>query len=251
VRPARGSLKGKARWQVIFRLPEAGSRFTLSLDSGATQIVSAGVGTAHPSGVSSIDLESDAEATLRIGQAALEPEIFAVVVEGSEPGLVLDTLGINGARVATSLTWDEGHFTGELQRRKPDLVVLAYGTNEVGDALAPFRYADHYEALLTRVRAAAPGASCLLLGPTDRALPDWSSNPRSVEIEQVQREVAARAGCGFFSMLAAMGGPGSLQRWAFASPTLARKDRVHLTIDGYTQLGEALAQHLLQQWRGP
>lgn len=249
LRARRGALHGRARWQVIYRLPEAGSRFALQLDPGQRVEVKAGVGTVQASGLSMLELESEPEASLTLFGAVGEPEIFGVVLEGSEPGVVLDTLGINGARVATPLTWDAAQFSAEVKRRNPDLIILAYGTNEIGDQVAPSRYAAHFDALLARLRDGAPQAACLILGPTDRALPDWHSNPRGAEIEAVERQVAEQQGCAFFSMIDAMGGQGALQRWAFSSPALARKDRVHLTIDGYEMLGRTLGEDLLARWR--
>jgi lysophospholipase L1-like esterase len=245
VRLSKKALRGRVQWQVLYRLPTADSRFTVRLDSDEPSEVKGDVGTPLDSGLRSLALESDAAAILRIGRASGDPEIFGVIAEGSEPGLVVDTLGINGARVATALTWNAGHFVAQVKHRDPALVVLAYGTNEIGDALAPWRYAAQYDALLARLRDAVPNVPCLILGPTDRALPDWSGNPRALEIEQVQRQVATRQGCEFFSMIDAMGGSGSLQRWAFASPPLARKDRVHLTPQGYEALGDALGRFLL------
>jgi lysophospholipase L1-like esterase len=215
------------------------------LDPGETREVGGTIGTPLDSGLFSLAMESEATATLHIGHAQGEPQVFGVIAEGSEPGVVIDTLGINGARVATALTWEPNHFVSQVKHRSPALVVLAYGTNEIGDAMAPWRYAAQYDALLARVRDAVPNVPCLIVGPTDRALPDWSGNPRELEIEQVQRQVAAKQGCAFFSMIDAMGGIGSLQRWAFASPPLAQKDRVHLTPQGYRTLGETLGRALL------
>jgi lysophospholipase L1-like esterase len=239
------ALQGNVQWQVIYRLPNPDSRFHLRLDPGQSLEVTAELGTALDSGLRRVELQSASSAVLHIDRAQGEPEIFGVIAEGTRPGIVIDTLGINGARVATPLTWKPDHFVAQVKQRNPALVVLAYGTNEIGDALAPWRYAAQYDALLARLRDAVPTVGCLILGPTDRALPDWSGDPREIEIEQVQRQVAHQHGCAFFSMIDAMGGPGSLQRWAFASPALAQKDRVHLTPQGYETLGDALGRSLL------
>ena len=49
------------------------------------------------------------------------------------PGVVLHTLGINGARYGTALAWNEEAWLREVARRPPDLVILEYGGNEAGD----------------------------------------------------------------------------------------------------------------------
>jgi lysophospholipase L1-like esterase len=178
------------------------------------------------------------------------PELFGIVVEGTGPGVVVDTLGINGARVGTPVAWDGAAWVAEARRRAPALAVLAYGTNEVGDAVAPWRYGALYDELLARVRAASPEVDCAIIGPTDRMTADWVTHPRVPELEAVEREAAARLGCLYVSAVSAMGGPGSLKRWAEQAPPLASSDHVHLTPDGYKKLGQAVAEALLEGYQG-
>jgi lysophospholipase L1-like esterase len=240
---ADGAVHGNARWDLAFRLPSASSRFRVVVEGGETRSIDRT--TAKESTVAHVVFETSPRASVRIEQAAGKPEIFGVVVESTEPGVVVDTLGINGARFGTPLSWEAGPWIEEVARRKPALVVLAYGTNECGDAVAPFRYAPQIEALVERVRRAAPDADCLVVGPTDRAAPDWTTLPRVFEIESVERESAARLGCAYWSTFDAMGGAGSLKRWADLSPPLAAADHVHLTPRGYAEVGAAMSAFVL------
>ena len=51
----------------------------------------------------------------------------------SSTGVVYTSLGVNGANVTLlSRAFNGTHWTSQLQHYKPDLVVLAYGTNESG-----------------------------------------------------------------------------------------------------------------------
>ena len=100
-------------------------------------------------------------------------------------------------------------------------------------------------AAIDGLRAAAPDADCLIAGPTDRVRRDWLTDPRVVAIDEAQRRIAGELGCAFFSTLDAMGGPGSLRRWAFGNPQYARRDRVHLLARGYRKLGDTLVDQLL------
>lgn len=180
-----------------------------------------------------------------------EVRLFGLVVERPVAGVVVDTLGIPGARVADMLRWDPGLWREHVRRRSPDLVALAYGTNESGDDEVPI---EDYEAslreALARVREAAPGASCLLIGPSDWPvrLADGSlaARPRTLLINEVQRHLAFEHGCGFFDLLGFTGGPLSLAAWAAADPPLAQPDLVHLTKEGYERLGRALVGALLR-----
>jgi lysophospholipase L1-like esterase len=184
--------------------------------------------------------------------------VYGLTLDRAEAGVVVDTLGINGAQIATLLRFSPDHFAEQLRHASPDLVVLAYGTNEALEAkLADADYQDRLAELLGRVEHAAPGASCLLLGPPDLARRtgaqgDWKTWPRLVEIVAMQRRAAHAAGCAFYDQLAAMGGPGSMAAWASQPEPRAQSDRVHLTRSGYAQLATSLATsilHAYDEWR--
>lgn len=170
--------------------------------------------------------------------------IFGVVVERDSPGVVVDALGINGARARYQLVWDDAVFRAQLAHRDPDLVVLAYGTNEAGDEdMEIGTHATKLREVLARIRETVPRASCLLVGPTDRPVVDRRNRnpqdrPFTLEINRIQREIAHESGCGFFDLVAFMGGPMSMVRWV--AEGYGAPDHVHLTRTGYERLGEVL-----------
>jgi len=187
-----------------------------------------------------------------------EVRVFGMALDRSQAGVVVDALGINGAQIFTALRWDEGHFAEQLRHRIPDAVVLAYGTNEALDpSIGDPQYERGLVDLLGRIARAAPGASCVLLGPPDlgrRAGDDrvWATWPRVYEIVTMQRRVAGAAGCAFYDQVAAMGGPGSILGWAAEAEPRGARDRVHLTRTGYAELATAFATDLLRgydAWR--
>lgn len=240
--------KGPLRWEVLYRLPHATSKFTVRSGHDVSVEVSHHTGQRRPSGLEGIVIETEGSLSLSLDGFVGEPELFGVIVEGEAPGVVVDTLGINGARAATPLAWDADAWIEEVKAREPSLVVLSYGTNEVGDAAALSVYEEHYGKLLERLRAGAPHSDCLIVGPTDRVGRDWTSMPRVQAIDDAQRRIASELRCAFFSPLGAMGGPGGLKRWAFGKPKLARRDRVHLLPSGYRQLGATMAEDLLSSF---
>ncbi len=184
-----------------------------------------------------------------------EVRVFGMTLDRAQAGVVVDALGINGAQIFTPLHWNEEHFAEQVRHRAPDLVVLAYGTNEALDGkLDDPTYEQGLVDLLGRVSRAAPGASCMLLGPPDLArwtkgTRGYHTSPRILEIEAIQRRVSRAAGCAFFSQIDAMGGPGSMAAWAEEQPEpRAQGDRVHLTRTGYAQVGTALATDVLRAY---
>jgi lysophospholipase L1-like esterase len=184
-----------------------------------------------------------------------EVRVFGMSLDRSQVGVTLDALGVNGARVSNMLTWDEGHFNEQLRHRSADLVVLAYGTNESSDDTPLDIYERQLVDVLGRVARAVPAASCLLLGPPDRALRTdgaWTTVPRLNDVIASQRRVAEAAGCAYYSQLDAMGGAGSIAAWAVESPPRAMLDRTHLSRGGYSELGDAVARDLVEgyeAWR--
>jgi lysophospholipase L1-like esterase len=189
--------------------------------------------------------------------------VFGMTLDRPEAGVVVDTLGINGAQIFTALRWDEEHLAEQLRHRGPSLIVLAYGTNESLETYAPEFYERRLVELLGRMARGAPGASCLLLGPPDRAVkgatatiggdrvtPEWQTSQKLLEIIDVQRRVAKAAGCAFYSQLDAMGGAGSIAAWAAEARPRAQRDRVHLTREGYAELASGFVRDLMKVYDG-
>lgn len=179
--------------------------------------------------------------------------IFGVAAERDTPGVIVDTLGINGSRARAHLLWEENLYREHLQKRKPDLVVLAYGTNESGDDQPISEYEAELHQVVARVRSAVPEASCLLIGPSDRPVPlgkngkdGYSDRPRTREIIEAQWRVALSHGCGFFDMVAFQGGPLSMVAWNQIDPPYAAPDHIHFRRRGYERLGEVLLGALLE-----
>jgi lysophospholipase L1-like esterase len=181
--------------------------------------------------------------------------LLGMTLDRALVGVTLDSIGINGARVANLLAYNETHWAEQLKHRSPNLVILAFGTNEAGDETSQATYEKNLVDVLGRVARAVPGASCLLLGPPDRAVRIqgvWSTPPKLLEIVSSQQRVAEAAGCAFYNQLDAMGGPGTINTWVDDPQALATKDRVHLTRDGYARMAHLFVGDLLRayaSWR--
>ncbi len=177
--------------------------------------------------------------------------LFGASLERDRPGVLMDQLGINGARASSQLEWDPRVFADHLTRRKPDLVVLAYGTNAIGDDDDPLdAYEKRLDHVINRVRSLVPQASCLYIGPSDRpvkvetpgldgeVVTTYHRRPRQAQVIEVQRRVAQRYGCGYWDWVAAMGGDLSMVQWVGSEPRLGAGDYVHFTRAGYERLAD-------------
>lgn len=240
-----GAARGRLHWQLWFSLKD-GASFRLTLGAVSQVITQASQIPELPgAGFASLSLESANHEKLELFTLNGSPRFYGLIAESSEPGVVLDAVGIDGARLATALAWSETSFEAALRARAPSLVALAFGTNEAFDADKIDKYRAQYQELLGRVRLSAPDADCLIVGPPDAVAVAGGSNPRVAELDALDRSVAAELGCGFVSQLQIMGGAGGYSRWAQQTPRLASGDRLHLSPKGYELMANRIGDELL------
>lgn len=194
--------------------------------------------------------------------AAPGPHHFEVETLGRDPvrlfgwvaenptGITYETFGINGASATTVAQWEPATLRDNLEHRNPDLIVLAYGTNEAGSAQWTLeKYQTMFMGLLRQFREASPTASILVLGPPDRAQRvrrQWQTLARIGIIAEAQRRAALQMGCAFLDLRAEMGGAGAMQQWVRAGQ--AQADHVHFTVSGYRLLGDAIYTDIMGQY---
>ena len=197
--------------------------------------------------------EGITELTLRTRGAV---RLDGVVLEREAPGLVVDSLGLPGGSATVLLVESEELFRAQLQARKPSLVILMIGGNDAFD-LSLNRYSlatarERMQALVTRVRSAAPGAACLLASPPDAGI--WrmdqtlTARTQTRLVAAYMGELAKANGCAWYDMQAAMGGEGAIERWWRAG--LMNRDLVHPLALGGDLMGYQLDEALENARRG-
>ena len=155
------------------------------------------------------------------------------------------------ARVHHLTLFHEDTWTEDLQNRKPDLVILNFGTNESNYGYLPYpEYLHNYSVVIQRIRTALPSASILIMAPMDRGARDDDGDivtiPSIPILVAAQRRVARTEGVAFFNTFAAMGGMGTMARWYDDEPRLVTGDFTHPTYTGAQQLGTMLVNALLK-----
>ena len=175
--------------------------------------------------------------------------LFGWVAE-NRSGITYETLGINGAKAGQMLDWNQPILAGELAARDPALIVVAYGTNEALSAgWTDAEYRSEFREVIRRLRADAPVASILIVGPPDclhRYRGSRLPFPHLDDVIEIQRQVALENGCAFWNWRTRMGGPGSVRQWVQAG--LSQGDYVHFTGAGYRLVGDMLVEELMQQY---
>jgi lysophospholipase L1-like esterase len=182
--------------------------------------------------------------TLRVTKGAVR--MFGADFRKSSPGVVYSSLGVNGANITLlSRAMNGAHWAAQLHHYKPDLVVLAYGTNESGyPQFVTGTWANEMKAAVRRLQAALPGVSILLMSPMDRGQKDPSGEidtiPALPQLVTIETQVAAETGVAFFNTFQAMGGAGTMARWYAAEPRLVGADYIHPMPGGAKIVGELL-----------
>jgi len=202
-------------------------------------------------------------------------------------GVVLSGQGFIGATVGIMDRWDGANVAQQLQELAPALIILAFGTNEGFES--PDQLDDYGSILESRInalRAAAPTASIVIVGPPDaNRLPDycgvrgpareaarctplnsseaadygrmlsrrdrslcrWHTPAGIAIVREQQRQVAARTGAFFWDWSTVQGGECGATRWA--QEGLGRQDRVHMTESGYAQSADRLFDELMKGYK--
>jgi lysophospholipase L1-like esterase len=244
-----------------------------------------------PSGQIDLDGTSGERATLTLKspQAAGTPGFHdvsvkalsdaPVTVTGVEVGREGDgvsylSLGFPGATVQLLQKLTTENIADDFRRIAPDVVVLAFGTNEgFNDNLDVANYISQYEQIVRRLTDIRPGLRIVIVGPPDAARPNGVCHaagvgqdcgpstavmtaegggqcrfpvpPKLGQVREAQRRLAERLGAAFWDWSSAMPGPCGAQIWRAANPPLMAPDFVHMTLEGYKQSADRFADYLI------
>jgi lysophospholipase L1-like esterase len=176
--------------------------------------------------------------------------LLGVELFSGHPGVVYDELGLNGAEILDLARWNRQLRRALLGQAHPDLLVLAYGTNDMGRSVPDQAgYREAVRDLLLELREES-GAPILVVGPLDRlgVKKRQRANLKAgaAWVVGALRTASLEAGCAFWDARQAMGGYGALLKWRRAG--LAQPDLVHLNGAGYQKLGNLMADQLLEAY---
>ncbi len=249
---ARSGTFGRAvsRFEVVYLAQPGGGRMQLSVDGKPVEQID-----------TAAERVAVARREVRVPDGAHELEVmttsgtsraFGVVMERDGPGVVLDAIGIQGARIRFLDQQDDAHWAEQLRWRRPDLLVYQFGANESGDGFA-YPMVDYHRTMklvLEQGKRALPGAGCLVIGAMDRAEKRGAAlqtMPVIPAIVAEQRRAAAEVGCAFFDTYAAMGGAGSMAVWVERG--LGQADLTHPTGSGSEVLASWIFHGLMQGYQ--
>lgn len=146
----------------------------------------------------------------------------------------------------------------------PDLVIIAYGTNEgFDDLLDPRAYERLLRSQIDRVHSESPGTAVLVLGAPEAMRGEgggrcpgdadqrWKAPDMLSVVRDVQHRVAAEMGVAFWDWKGRMGGDCSAFALTQGDQPLMRGDHVHFTGPGGDWIGSLLAADILAAYDRP
>lgn len=209
--------------------------------------------------------------------------LHSFVVGNGGPGIRYVSLGLPGATADAPLLWDEQQLTVDLKRLSPDLVILAYGTEEaLNDNLDIAKYETRVGATLARLKQILPATSFLILGPPDIArrpsfaakfgqmsdvckalgvkerlryatwmrqhdsrLAHWHPPLNLDTVRAVLRRAAVENQAFFWDWSKPMGGTCGIHAWVHSDPPLAAANHLYLNEEGSKQSAKMLFRELM------
>ncbi len=184
--------------------------------------------------------------------------LYGMVLESSDRGIVLDTLGLDGAKVEHLLRQDwKNTLKTQLGWRQPDLIILSYGTNSLDDPkFHPKHYQHQFRRLIKTIQKATHhSVDVLVIGPPDknisiaserRKIKDWATPSRLKRIIEAQIAASHLENAAFINQFSLMGGEGSMER--FVRKKLGQKDHTHLTKRGYQKMAQQIYSILINNY---
>ncbi|MGC4092168.1 MAG: GDSL-type esterase/lipase family protein [Polyangiaceae bacterium] len=239
-----------SRFGISYLAEPAGGTFEVRVDGAAHGVVDTHA-QSKQSRVYEVTL-GDGPHELEIMTKSGNSRLFGVTLERDVPGVVLDAIGIQGARVRFLDKQDDAHWAEQLAARHPNLLVYQFGANESADGLL-YPMADYRRTMrevLEQGKRAVPEASCLVIGVMDRATKQGEELKSLRIIPRLlaeQRAVASELGCAFFDTYRAMGGEGSMPSWVKRG--LGQADLTHPSSIGADMIGTWIFRALMQRYR--
>lgn len=187
---------------------------------------------------------------LKITASQKDVKLGGYFIYNEEGNKILDTLGINGAKAELWLRWNEKVFSQELDLIKSDIVILAYGSNEVlSGAFNKSKFKSNYKKLIKMLYKSNPNTSIILIAPptvTQKINDDYQIADEFETVRKAVYTLAKDEKLLLFDMHEFMQNSGGKDLWI--EQNLSLKD-VHLTIDGYKLMADKFYKDLKQSLR--
>ena len=168
--------------------------------------------------------------------------ITGIYTDNDEPGIVYNSVGVNGASVPSYLGCND--FERDIKVVNPDLAIFGIGINDAtASDFSDSLLVANYNTLIAEIRRAAPECALLFITNNDsynRRQRKYFVNKNGLIARSAFYELGNEWNSGVWDLFQIMGGLESMKKWQ--QEGLASKDKVHFTFAGYDIVGRLFWQ---------
>ena len=207
-----------------------------------------------------IDVSLDADCTeMTLTMEGRDVNIFGFNLQNDNNGVLYHSIGNNGAAYSSYNSLPK--FGESIANLRPDLVILALGTNEAFGKVNEAAFEAQIETTIKSIRSQSPDVKFLLVTPSECQRSVYSTTytgkgrrrrAKKVKSYQVNRNVKTirdiiikfgkKHNIPVYDFYEVAGGEGASAKWL--SDKLLNTDRIHRTWSGYEVEGELIYQAL-------
>jgi len=176
------------------------------------------------------------------------PTVYGVALDGAR-GVAVDNFAMRGSSALGFDKINKGHYSRQLNEMNVRCVIMQYGINVVPNVRSDYSY---YKNILVRqlnsIKAAYPGVSIIVIGPSDMSKNNGGQKVSYSNIPLIRdamKEAAFETGSCFWDLYEAMGGKNSMVAWV--NKGLAQKDYTHFSFKGAKYVGEMFFEAVMQE----
>jgi lysophospholipase L1-like esterase len=154
---------------------------------------------------------------------------------------------VNGATASQYLR--SSVFQNQLTDLNAKLTVISFGTNDCYTYSSRFCSAcvkEDFKKIIQRIKRQDSSISILITTPSDHFFKRRYSNKNIEKLCKVLYEVAEEEDVALWDLYQVMGGKNSILEWQKES--LARRDLIHFTKEGYELQGKLLYEALMHHY---
>jgi len=181
------------------------------------------------------------------------PDVFGIALDGST-GVAMDNISARGAAGYEFSKGDQAMLSRMFAELDTRLLILQYGGNTLPNIKSKEeaeRYGRFFGGVIARLRKQIPGASVVVIGPSDMSIKegeDYVTRPFLEDVRDAMKLNALAQGAAFWDMYEAMGGRNSMVSWVQADPPLAAEDYTHFSPQGARKVGELFYTALINEY---
>ena len=170
--------------------------------------------------------------------------VYGVSLE-TPTGVIVDNIPMRGCSGNIFTKIDSTQLSDFYRETNTRLIILQFGGNMIPQTENPSTISGYVRSTLRQqiryIRACAPQASILFIGPSDmstRIDSEMTTYPLVPYMDKLLKKMAAEEQIAYWSMYDAMGGKNSMVHWVEVG--LAGSDYVHFTHAGANKIGKQL-----------